>query len=400
MPSSRPKRRTCVHCAFDSLLVSASCAALAGCLSDPPPVFIHDEGGLDAGGAPIDASASADAGPDRTGAQGPDSGDAASAPIIDHGIAEAGDQSPGPTADSEAASEGGLVDSVAGEAAGESGVVDSGAGEAESGPPACAEGMGRCSMLTPEKCANGQWQPSGAACPYVCSNGSCTGVCVPNKDTRPCGGSACATTLTCQADGTWPSCALPSNCQCGPGQTTACTTSSYSCPGSEACVNYMWGPCNPTGQCNCSNGTTQSCNSGGCNPSTVTCANNQFPACPTAINPYTHDTGVLSSTGFAETYTSCTPTGTFNPTTALETCAAVVGSANCMNNACAPNAVTGVGGNYAFNWTYVDTSGGTPAGTTFNYSVANIAACFPLSNCSTMTNWCGGTTVLPLGTWD
>jgi hypothetical protein len=105
---------------------------------------------------------------------------------------------------------------------------------------------------------------------------------------------------------------------------------------------------------------------------------------------------VLPSTGYTQTYTNCTPTGTITLSAALATCAAVVGSSNCGTNTCNAASVTGVAGSNAFNWEYT----GSGAGNTDNYSIGNIAACFPLSNCSSSASWCGGDNYISSGTWN
>jgi hypothetical protein len=65
----------------------------------------------------------------------------------------------------------------------------------------CAAPAKRCDGKNPQICdSNGQWQNGGAACPFVCSAGACTGVCVP-------GGFQCNATGTtqqiCGATGLW-----------------------------------------------------------------------------------------------------------------------------------------------------------------------------------------------------
>ncbi len=56
----------------------------------------------------------------------------------------------------------------------------------------------QCSNLIPETCnGNGAWVDS-TACPFVCSNGGCTGVCTPN-DTQCTNGAV----QTCSAAGQW-----------------------------------------------------------------------------------------------------------------------------------------------------------------------------------------------------
>jgi hypothetical protein len=67
-------------------------------------------------------------------------------------------------------------------------------------PDACAPvASKRCEGQQPEVCAaNGAWQEAGAACPYLCDDGGCTGMCVPA--TTQC---VSLTPETCDSTGHW-----------------------------------------------------------------------------------------------------------------------------------------------------------------------------------------------------
>jgi sulfatase modifying factor 1 len=66
----------------------------------------------------------------------------------------------------------------------------------DAGP--CSEGAVGCDGLSTVVCAGGHWEPFGSSCPFVCSNGTCTGVCVPGV--TQCSGNGVE---TCASNGQW-----------------------------------------------------------------------------------------------------------------------------------------------------------------------------------------------------
>ena len=102
----------------------------------------------------------------------------------------------------------------------------------------------RCEGLLPEVCgSSGQWREADAACPFVCEDGGCTGVCAPNAGRcvglapQSCDGTGewqdagAACPFACEAGVCSGSC-TPNTTQCGPGAGDAGSTSSvYTCDG-------------------------------------------------------------------------------------------------------------------------------------------------------------------------
>jgi hypothetical protein len=79
------------------------------------------------------------------------------------------------------------ADGSSGVGSGASAAVDASDGGADAvdiGPDAfasgtCSAGTLSCQGLQPQTCVGGPWQNSGTPCPYVCGDGTCSGVCVP-----------------------------------------------------------------------------------------------------------------------------------------------------------------------------------------------------------------------------
>jgi hypothetical protein len=146
--------------------------------------------------------------------------------------------------------DGGGGSAATGGSAGEGALGGTGGGEAGSGgtggsEPTCPTGDTRCNDLDVETC-----NPEGTAwgftetCPFVCSGGTCTGICVPNS--HQCRGLV---PQTCDNTGQWvDSQACPFVCQAG-SCSGACAPNSMQCSGSstETCnANGQWGapvPC-------------------------------------------------------------------------------------------------------------------------------------------------------------
>ncbi len=232
----------------------------------------------------------------------------------------------------------------------------------------CASGMTySCIGAAPNNCAGTRTCDTDNPASYQLGtcNAPANCMCTPNTETRTCGGTACQVTQTCQADGTWPTCSLPSNCACTGTQTASCLTSTYSCPGTETCSNYQWGSCmaiSPS-TCMCTNGDSQVCNSGDCNESTVTCANNTFP-CPAPVTASACTTqgvieGTTQSCGGA---TTCPGVACPAPTPAL-----------CSVNGC-PGYSCG-GGCTAVQSPQTFTVGGTLPSTSTNGLAATFTGC-------------------------
>src|SRR5215471_1618965 len=109
----------------------------------------------------------------------------------------------------------------------------------EAAEAGCPEGATICQGLAVLTCSNGAFRQT-STCPFVCTAGSCTGICTPND--KSCQGSVLR---TCKADGTWNagmSCpsslctggegtdAGPAHCSgvCTPGSTTCKTATTLS----------------------------------------------------------------------------------------------------------------------------------------------------------------------------
>lgn len=101
-----------------------------------------------------------------------------------------------------------------------------------------APGARQCADQQPQKCgSNGRWQDEGAACPYSCSEGQCTGACQPEQkqcvENRP---------QICNANGLWenePVCEAEKHCE---GGKCVCT------PGTARCMANMVQTCGANGE--------------------------------------------------------------------------------------------------------------------------------------------------------
>lgn len=154
----------------------------------------------------------------------------------------------------------------------------------------CVPGSAKCGPQGGiQSCsATGQWQSEGTSCPFVCSGGACTGVCVPNG---ACGddGNAC-TDDVCNSTGT--ACTHPdktNGAACGSSSSSTCdapdscqsgTCQSNPKPASTACTDDA-NPC-----------TSDVCNgAGGCThpaaPANTVC---RAASCATATSVATQAT--------------------------------------------------------------------------------------------------------------
>ena len=119
--------------------------------------------------------------------------------------------------------------------------------------PDCSAGAKQCSGNTLQVCsAIGKWQTS-QTCPYVCSAGSCTGVCVPGS--KSCSGNV---PQTCSSSGQWQS---SSACQyaCSAGSCTGVCV-----PGSQVCSGNVPQTCSSVGQWQAGATCAYECVSGTC----------------------------------------------------------------------------------------------------------------------------------------
>lgn len=129
-------------------------------------------------------------------------------------------------------------------------VSDGGAADVAPHEHACSGGLLSCQGLQPQTCVDGQWQDSGDPCPYACSDGACTGVCVP-KSFGPCMGNYFE---TCGPDGQWGhplgACDVfpPASCEAGTG-SCAGEAASDSESASDAGDSDVEAPC--PGGCLC-----------------------------------------------------------------------------------------------------------------------------------------------------
>lgn len=145
--------------------------------------------------------------------------------------------------------------------------TEAGDGEAETGPDAaCTDGSTRCTGTNLETCVKGSWQLT-QTCPYVCSNNTCSGSCVPG--TKSC---VAQSPRTCGTNGEWVySAPCPYTCMAGDCKGL-CNPGALKCGsvGVEKCgTDGLWHPdqtcpfvcVDPPGVCSgvCKNGATQ-CN--------------------------------------------------------------------------------------------------------------------------------------------
>ena len=101
---------------------------------------------------------------------------------------------------------------------------------------ACTPDSARCNGLQPQPCNSaGQWADAGAACPYLCTAGVCTGVCTPSS--MGCSGLQAQ---SCNDAGRWVDGMLCTQL-CNSGSCTACT------PGSDRCNALQPQACNDAG---------------------------------------------------------------------------------------------------------------------------------------------------------
>ena len=134
-------------------------------------------------------------------------------------------------------------------------VVDSGS------PVVCQEGTTDCQGSAPRTCTGGQWVV-GTACPFVCTNGTCGGVCTPG-DLECADGSS---THVCGADGQW---SAPTACAVGSNETATCSlgTCGGTCTaGFVDCDGNAVNGCesNPTNDSNNCGACGHSCGGGTC----------------------------------------------------------------------------------------------------------------------------------------
>lgn len=194
-------------------------------------------------------------------------------------------------------------------------------------------GASDCQGKVPRTCnANGVWVP-GSACPFVCSGGTCTGVCAPG--TKQCDGN---NVQLCTAQGQWQN-DQPCTYVCSGGACAgSCTPGTKQCSGTnvQTCQgNGTWlttepcqyvcassactGVCSP-GAKQCSGTSVQTCDGNGQWQSTQTC-------------PYVCSLGVCAG--------SCVPGTNRCSGTALQFCDSSGAWQNlqscpyaCLNNAC------------------------------------------------------------------
>ena len=215
------------------------------------------------------------------------------------------------------------------EAAGDSAGHDAASGQEGGGGP-CADGAGQCSGVQPQTCVNGQWQPAGGPCPYLCGNGVCTGTCTPGA--VQCIGQQ---PQVCDSAGAWQNSGSPCANVCNSGVCAgACTPGTKQCSGTstQTCTSggtwqtgsacpYLCSAGNCTGTCSpnatqCSGTTPQRCDSTG--------AWQNGGACP-----YMCAAGQCTGTCSPNTTESCASCGT----TGTATCTAAYAW-----GACAPPA--------------------------------------------------------------
>jgi len=132
--------------------------------------------------------------------------------------------------------------------------TDSGTDEPDAStdtPPECTSGS-KCEGLTVYTCSGGSWMEQ-ATCSYLCSEGVCTGECVPT--TKDCQG---ITPRTCDASGHWISGSeCPYVCQSG-----ICTGACE--PGSKDCQGDVPRTCNASGQWVAGSECDYVCSAGSC----------------------------------------------------------------------------------------------------------------------------------------
>ncbi len=230
---------------------------------------------------------------------------------------------------------------------------------AQSQPP-------RCSGNTPQTCgASGQWA-SGSVCPYVCSGGSCGGVCVPNA--TACNSGAAQ---VCDNTGHWvgPQCQQP---------TPTCNGATCVCTGTQ-CGNVCTSTstdssnCGACGRsCSTTNAIKTVCSGSACGPTCssgyVNCNN---PSPPTADDGCECiGTGCCGSgcqtqhdNGRGAYFYDCSALGTHTQTSAMEACLAATG-----NNASACLTCTTSG---TFGGSWVQTLG---TGVVFTWGYAGLEA--------------------------
>jgi hypothetical protein len=226
------------------------------------------------------------------------------------------------------------------------------AGDASDAAGSCVLGDTQCSGSTVQTCdSRGSWR-NGAACPYVCSQGQCTGVCVPNA-TQACGSAATcnsAAMQTCDSTGAWGPCMPgPGTCAAVPAGWQPVATTSAACPsGFDTPSAYISGADGgaPTCACNCTG--TQACTGTftlnrfhpgpGC--SGTAAAATVFPVSPTCT------TGGFGQVVQGDGYTisnvvygpgpSCvaTPAATATPPVSSQTVSLCAATATCPSGAC------------------------------------------------------------------
>jgi hypothetical protein len=174
----------------------------------------------------------------------------------------------------------------------------------------CTPTQQRCSGSMPEVCgSDGTWQ-SGAACPFACIRGSCTGLCVPGSHT--CDGN---NVLTCAANGQWDNgTACPILCSMG-ACATSCVEGSTQCSKNlvQTCTGGKWdagsackfvcsggactGVCTP-GAKDCDGATPTVCNaSGQWDHAPSSCASNLTCSAGACVCPTTPTTQCSADLG-------------------------------------------------------------------------------------------------------
>jgi hypothetical protein len=102
----------------------------------------------------------------------------------------------------------------------------------EASAPACAPDARKCDGLNPLRCSSaGAWTPvADGPCPFLCTNGACTGSCLPGA--RKCGGTDGKSPQRCNDTGDWMNDGNACTSVCAGGVCTG------SCPpGSTQCLS-------------------------------------------------------------------------------------------------------------------------------------------------------------------
>lgn len=182
------------------------------------------------------------------------------------------------------------------------------------GTPASTRSVGACKDGT-QVCTKGQWGPcDGQVKPKPvdlcdgkdenCDGNPNTNCPCQTGTTQVCNMGLCNPTTVACTNGAWPTCPTAivatiyrqdgdTDQHCVGGALTLCPTAAAShvpavrlsatCQSPDDCDDA-----DPqrAAACNCASGSTKACNpSPACNPSTVSCANGEYPSCPAPSNP-------------------------------------------------------------------------------------------------------------------